>query len=285
MYHTTADQVAIYYEVHGQSGSPLLMLTGMGGDIGDWLPEHIEQLSRQHQVILVDNRGAGRSDKPITPYTMSQFAEDTVGVLTDLQIEQAHILGGSLGGMIAQHVAVNYPERVTSLILCCTTAVAPGHPAFVPPAPEVFTALTRPPSGNRVQDVEDGWQLCFTPAFIKQNPELFNRLRANALAYPDCPPHAQQLQFEAIVHSHNLYEQVRQLACPTLVQVGAQDLLLPAENSHTLACLIPSARLIEYPDCGHRLIEERGERVINDILAFLAEVDNRARLTTKDLHQ
>lgn len=159
MYHTTADQIAIYYEVHGQSGSPLLMLTGMGGDIGDWLPEQIETLSCRHQVILVDNRGAGRSDKPTTPYTMRQFAADTVGVLTDLQIEQAHILGGPLGGMIAQHVAVNYPERVTSLMLCSTTAVAPGHPAFVSPAPEAFIALTRPPSGNRAQDIEDGWSL------------------------------------------------------------------------------------------------------------------------------
>lgn len=276
MYHTTADQVAIYYEVHGQSGSPLLMLTGMGAAIGDWLPEQIETLSRRHQVILVDNRGVGRSDKPTTPYTMPQFAADTVGVLTDLQIEQAHILGGSLGGMIAQHVAVNYPARVTSLILCCTTAVSFGHPYFVPPSQEVLMELTKPPSGNRVQDMEDGWKLCFTPDFIERNPELFNRLRANALAYPDSPPYAKQLQFEAVVHSHNLYDQVSQLPCPTLVQVGTEDALLPAENSRRLARLIPGSRLIEYPDCGHRLIEEGGEPVINDILAFLAEVDGIA---------
>lgn len=274
MYHTTADQVAIYYEVHEQNGSPLLMLTGMGGDIADWLPEQIEQLSRQHQVIRLDNRGTGRSDKPTTPYTMTQFAADTFGVLVDLQIEQAHILGGSLGGMIAQHVAVDYPERVTSLILCCTTAVAPGHPAFVPPTPEVFMQLTKPPSGNRVQDIEDGWQLCFTPAFIEENVELFNRLRKNALAYPDSPPHALKLQFESIIHSHNLYTQVGQLRCPTLVQVGTEDILLPAENSRTLARLIPGARFIEYPGCGHRFMEEGGEKVINDILAFLIEVEN-----------
>ncbi len=277
MYHTTVDQVAIYYEVYGQSGSPLLMLTGMGADIGDWLPEQIEALSRQHRVILIDNRGAGRSDKPTMPYTMTQFAADTVGVLTDLHIDQAHILGGSLSGMIAQHVAVTYPERVSSLILCSTTAVAPGHPVFVSPAPEVLMALTMPPSGNRVQDIEAGWQLCFTSAFIEQNNALFNRLRANALAYPDNPPYAQQLQFEAVVHSHNLYEQVRQLRCPTLIQAGTQDLLMPAENSHTLARLIPGARLIEYPNCGHRLIEEGGEPALNDILAFLAEVDGIAQ--------
>ena len=275
MYHITADQSAIYYEVHGQSGSPLVMLTGMGGAIGDWLPEQIETLSRQHQVILIDNRGAGRSDKPTTPYTMTQFAADTVGVLNDLQIEQAHILGGSLGGMIAQHVAVNYPARVTSLILCCTTAVSLGHPYFVPPSQEVLMALTKPPSGKRAQDIADGWKFCFTPAFIERNPELLNRLQANALAYPDTPPYAHQLQFEAVVHSHNLYDQVSQLHCPTLIQVGTEDALLPAENSRRLARLIPIARLSEYPNCGHRLIEEGGEPVINDILAFLAEVDTR----------
>lgn len=273
MYYTTTDQISIYYEIHGQCGSPLLMLLGMGADIGDWLPEQIEQLSCRHQVILVDNRGAGRSDKPTTPYTMTQFAADTAGVLAELQIEQAHILGGSLGGMIAQHVAVNYPERIRSLILCCTTAVAPGHPAFVPPTQAVFMQLTKPPSGNRVQDIEEGWQLCFTPAFIEANVDLFNRLRENALAYPDSPPHALNLQFESVIHSHNLYAQVSQLRCPTLVQVGTEDILLPAENSRTLARLIPGARFIEYPGCGHRFIEEGGEKVINDILTFLDGVD------------
>lgn len=272
MYHTTTDQVAIYYEVHGQSGTPLLMLAGMGGDIGDWLPEQIEMLSQRHRVILVDNRGAGRSDKPTTPYTMSQFAADTVGVLTDLQIERAHILGGSMGGMIAQHVAVHYPERVRSLILCCTAAVSLGHPAFVAPTQEVLMALTKPPSGNRLQDLEEGWKLCFTPAFLEQKSERLTRMRENALAYPDSPPYVGKLQFEAILQ-HNLYEPVSQLQCPTLIQVGTADMLLPAENSRTLARLIPGAHLIEYPGLGHRFLEEGGEPVINDILAFLAEID------------
>lgn len=274
MAYATGNQISIYYEVHGHHGSPLLMIIGLGASIGDWLPEQIEQLSQKHRVILFDNRDAGQSEKLTTAYTMADFAADAVSVLDALAINKAHILGASMGGMIAQHIALNHAERVMSLILGCTTPTFNlEHPQFVAPSQEVLAELVKPPSGNREQDIESSWKRNFTVGFIERNRDLLDRLRDIALAAPALPPEANQRQTEAILNTHDTYHRLAQIQHPTLLQTGAEDLIIPAENSRIMARLIANARLIEYPDCGHLFFEAGGEKVINDILNFLEEVD------------
>lgn len=271
----TGNKLSIYYETHGQNGSPLLMITGQGGSIADWLPEHIERLSQKHRVIVFDNRGAGHSDRPTASFTMADFAADTISVLDDLGIRKAHVLGISMGGMIAQHVAINHPNRVLSMILGCTApTMNVEHPRVVPPSHEVLLEFTKPKSGNRVQDMESAWKLLFTPRFIEQNRALLDRIRDNLLAYPECSEESQQLQAEAAVNTHDTYDLLPNIEHPTLVQAGIEDILIPIENSRIMARLIPNARMIEYENCAHAFLEESGEKAVDDILAFLDEIDN-----------
>lgn len=270
------NQISIYYETHGRGGSPLLMINGNGGSIADWLPEHIERLSQKHQVIVFDNRGAGRSGRPTVSFAMADFAADAISVLDAIGIPKAHVLGISMGGMIAQHVAINHPNRVLTLALGCTTpAFNRENPKIVLPNEEVLIELAKPNSGNRVQNIESAWKLGYTSRFIEQNRELFDRRLANLLAYPECSQEAQRLQTEAVVNTHDTYDLLPKIEIPTLIQAGIEDILIPVENSRIMASLIPNARLIEYENCAHGFLEESGEKAIDDILVFLEEIDSR----------
>ncbi|MFN8489171.1 MAG: alpha/beta hydrolase [Caldilineaceae bacterium] len=205
---------------------------------------------------------------------MADFAADAVSVLDAPNINKAHVFGGSMGGAIAQHVALDYPDRILGLILGCTIPTgALGHPKVVAPSPEVFAKLTRPKTGNRAQDIESSFPLVFTPRFIEGNSTLLERWRNNLLADPECSPADEQLQLEAVVNTHDTYDLLGAIRHPTLIQTGTEDLLVLAENSRIMASLIPHARVIEYENYGHDFLTEGGEKVINDILAFLDEVD------------
>ncbi|MBX2996959.1 MAG: alpha/beta hydrolase [Caldilineaceae bacterium] len=273
MPYAKAGDVSIYYEVHGESGTPMILIGGYGGDIAGWSPEFVEKLATEHRVILFDNRGTGHSDKPDIPYSMKMFAADTVAVLDALEIEQAHVLGVSMGGMIAQHIGLNYPERVRSLILACTTAAAVEATHGVPPTPEIMEELTKPPVSDRAEHIRNGWRFNFTERFITTHADFLERRLQAKLNYPALPPHTQHRQFQAIVTTHDTYDRLPELQCPVLIQVGSEDRLLPPVNSRIIASRIPQARLIEYTDVGHGFIEEATEQVTADMLSFMREVE------------
>jgi pimeloyl-ACP methyl ester carboxylesterase len=128
--------INIYYEIHGK-GEPLVLIYGYVGHSGLWFRQ-IPTLSKKYRVIAFDNRGIGQSDKPDIPYTMAMMAADIAGLLDIIGIDAAHVFGISMGGMIAQHFALNYPQRVISLILGCTYC---GGLHSILPKPEVFTAF------------------------------------------------------------------------------------------------------------------------------------------------
>jgi pimeloyl-ACP methyl ester carboxylesterase len=118
MPHITANGVNLYYEEHGD-GEPLILIMGFTVSAVGWY-WNVPAFARDFRTIVFDNRGVGRSDKPDAPYSMQMFADDTAGVLDGLGIEQAHVFGISMGGMIAQEFALRYPDRVKTLILGCT---------------------------------------------------------------------------------------------------------------------------------------------------------------------
>lgn len=277
MPYAKTDDVSIYYEVHGEGGAPLILIAGYGADIAGWSPEFVERLAASHRVILFDNRGAGYSDKPDTPYSMSIFAADTVAVLDALGIDQAHVLGVSMGGMTAQHVGLNYPQRVRSLILACTAAAAVEGPQAVMPDPAIMAELTKPPSGDRAQDIRDGWSLNFTEHFIVNHADFLERHLHARLNYPVMPVYAVQHQLHAIVTTHNAYDRLPEIRCPVLIQFGSVDRLVPPVNSRIIASRIPHAQLIEYPGCPHGFIEEATEQVAADMLSFIQEVEGISR--------
>jgi pimeloyl-ACP methyl ester carboxylesterase len=277
MPYAKVNDISIYYEVHGEGGSPLILIGGYGGDIAGWQPEFIEALAVEHQVILFDNRGVGHSDKPDIPYSMALFAADTIGVLDALGIEQAHVMGISMGGMIAQHIVLDYPERVRSLMLACTVSAGKAAPHAIPPEFWVMMELTKPPSGDRAQDIRNGWRLNFTERFMASNAAFMDRMLQAKLNYPPSPAHAMKRQFHAVVETHNTYERLSEIRCPVLIQFGSEDRLIPPINSRFIADRIPQARLIEYPGCAHGIIEESNGQVAADVLSFLREVEGISR--------
>ncbi len=264
------NDISMYYEVHGETGSPLILVMGLAANKLAWPPFAVERFAARHRVILFDNRGAGQTDKPREPYTMPQFAADVVGLLDAVGVERAHVFGVSMGGMIAQHVALDYPERVRGLVLGCTT---PGGEHVVRTPPESLAILTQPPSGDRATDIRNAWPILYTPQYIESHRDLLEARLQEELAYPKQPRFAFDLQLGAIIQTHDTFDRLPSIQAPTLIQTGLDDTLIPPGNSHILAERIPNARLVTYANAAHSYLWEAGVAAVDDVLAFLAEVD------------
>jgi 3-oxoadipate enol-lactonase len=220
--------VRIAYETHG-SGEPVLLIMGFGAPRQAWMVQ-IPALAERFQVIALDNRNAGESE--VTPHcTMELMAADAMAVLDAEGIGSAHVVGLSMGGMIAQHVALNHPERVRSLSLCTTTC---GGPQAVQAAPDVLAGLMG----------LQGATLADPQVLDKFGWILFPR------DVPRPPMAAVQAQLMAIL-SHNTYERLPAIAHRTLVLHGTDDVLIPPDNANVLAERIPSSRLEWIPGSGH----------------------------------
>ena len=136
---TKSNDINIYYEVHGK-GFPLVMIMGLGGNVFQWDPTLIREMSKRYKTVIFDNRGAGRTDAPKIDYSPKMFADDTVRLMDELKMQKAHILGLSMGGGIAQEIALSYPQRLEKLILCCTSC---GESRYIPQPPELIDRIEK----------------------------------------------------------------------------------------------------------------------------------------------
>jgi 3-oxoadipate enol-lactonase len=258
--------INIYYEIHGK-GEPLVLIYGYAGHSGLWFRQ-IPILSKKYRVIAFDNRGAGRSEKPDIPYTMAMMAGDVAGLLDVIRVDAVHIFGVSMGGMIAQHFALSYPQRVISLILGCTNC---GGVHSIQPKPESLAAASGLESRKRMTPQElFVWQLmpfCFSQEFINKNPDIVDKRVAKQLEYPT-PPHAATRQAEAIA-GHDTYELLPRIELPALVIAADNDRLIPVENSGILASRIPGAELAVIKGAGHEFFIEAAEETNRVVLDFL----------------
>jgi pimeloyl-ACP methyl ester carboxylesterase len=256
--------IDVYYEVYGD-GFPLVMITGLSANTHWWDPRLIQETAKRYKTVIFDNRGAGRTDKPKTAYTVEMFANDTAVLMDALNIERAHILGISLGGMIAQEFTLNHPERVERLILCSTTC---GGSNSVPPSPEVLGMLMKPREGMSDEAVARNWiSLLFTEDFVENNGFLMGVVSQQLLKDP-IPPDAYQRQMQAILN-FNTYEKLPEIKAPTLVMHGKKDILVPPENSKIIADRIPCAKLLHFENSGHALFSQEPENVNHALLEFL----------------
>jgi 3-oxoadipate enol-lactonase len=254
--------INIYYESHGD-GEALLLIMGYGAYSGHWAPV-LPHFSRQYRVIVFDNRGTGRSDKPNMPYTIKMMADDARGLLDAIGIESAHVLGESMGGMIAQELALNYPDRVKSLILGCTFC---GGTMVIQPTPEALEFLTSPEMAKL--SVEERARMTvpwlWNQEFIDKNPEAVEMYVAITSEYPT-PIHGFACQAQAVA-AHNTYDRLSQIKAPTLVIVGDADRIIPAGNSAILASSIPNAELVILKNAGHDFfVDAEAIRIILDFL-------------------
>lgn len=262
---TKVKDINIYYEIDGE-GDAIAMIMGLGGGI-PWLSRQIPVLSQHYQVIAFDNRGTGYSDAPDIPYTMEMMAADLAGLLENVGIKAAHVFGISMGGMIAQHFALLYPEKVKSLILGATTCGGTHRITPDAEAMKVLFDMERLQKMTPEERARETLPVVFTQEFIDNNQEFIDQLMAKMSGHVS-PPHGYNRQVEAVI-GHDTYERLPDIKVPALVIAGDADKLVPAENSRIIASRIPNAELVILQGMKHGFNIEAADEVNDIVLRFL----------------
>jgi len=240
------------------SGPPLLLVQGLGYARWSWEPV-VPGLAERYRVISFDNRGIGESDKPPGPYTAREMADDALQVLDEAAVGRAHVLGASLGGMIAQELAVAAPARVEKLVLCCTT---PGGGATVP-MPEVTVRLfaeagSLPPEVALRRYVENALAPDAPAALVER---LYERRLANPPDPVGWPAQAAAgMGFQGVEGA---------IEAPTLLLTGTEDNVVDPANTDVLAARISGARVERIPGTGHLFFWEQPDAVVRIVTEFL----------------
>ena len=243
----------IAWERHG-SGPPLLLIQGLGYARWGWEPV-LDRLGRSFDVILFDNRGIGESDAPPGPYSAAELAADAIQVLDEAEVERAHVVGTSLGGMIALELALTYPERVDRLVLVCTTPG--GARAFPMPQPTVELMQAR-------ASLREFTENALAP---DPRPELVDRILVHRER--TAQGFVQWAAQATAGATFDVHERLGSLGVPTLVQTGDGDLVVDPRNSELLVEAISDARLSVFAGAGHVFMWQEPERFVAELEAFL----------------
>ena len=236
-------------------GPPLLLIMGMSGTTEHWGKPFLDALRRDFDVIVYDHRGVGASSRLEGPITIRELAEDAAGLLRELGIDSTHVLGISMGGMVAQELALAHPERLRTLALGCTQC---GGEGSLRPAPEVTRRLTEEMmSGDNERAIRAAWEVNVSPSFAA-DPDAWARFLEIGLRRP-VSIQVITKQIQAILE-HDTQARLAQIALPTLVIHGTLDQLLPVQNGRMIAELIPGARLEIFDGVGHLFFWEQPER-------------------------
>jgi len=267
--------IDVYYEEHG-SGDPLLLIMGLGADSIAWMFQ-LPEFSQHYRTIVFDNRGVGRSSKPPGPYSIAKMADDAAGLLGTIGIQRAHVVGVSMGGMIAQELALRHPQRVRGLVLACTYAKPDAGVARQFASSLTAFGGSRGDNGeihidlSKVDPMMFFQQLLptvFNAQFIMTELPKLMQVFGGALQYG--------FSMDAILaqvmatQGHDTIERLGRIKAPTLVLVGDSDLLIPPSNSDSLAAKIPGAKLVKIPGGSHGFNFETPELFNKEVLNFLA---------------
>jgi len=254
--------ISFYYETHGV-GHPLVLIRGLGSNADHWYSQ-IPALSSSFRVVSYDNRGIGRSDKPNEPFTISMMAEDTAGIMDGLGIPKAHIMGLSMGGMVAQEFALRFPHRVRGLVLACTHC---GGKKAVPASGEIQALFSEFITTASPEAAQKAGKCLFAEHTLSKASEIVREYQEISARFPAEAKVLLQ-QFEAI-KGHDAWSRLQDIQAPTLVITGAEDLLIVPENSKILAEKISEAQLCIIPGGGHQFLVEQAQAANEAILAFL----------------
>ena len=273
----SANGITIEYERYGRETDPtVLLIMGLGAQLTRWPMQLVNALvGRGYQVIRYDNRDVGlsqkfdaagipnmgeiaatlmRGEKPVTPYTLDDMAADAAGLLDALGIEKAHIMGASMGGMIAQVFAADFPEKTLSLTSIMSSS---GNPALPPARPEAMAVLTSRPQGADLDSLVahgvNSAKVIGSPGYPVDEAVLAERVREDALR--SIYPAGFARQMAAIYANGDRRQRLAKIAARTVVIHGTDDPLVPVEGGRDTAASIPGARLVEIPGMGHDLPE------------------------------
>jgi 3-oxoadipate enol-lactonase len=254
--------VDLYWEASGE-GDPLLLIQGLGFSCDMWY-RLVPKLEVTHRVVRYDARGVGRSTVPDGPYPIEQMARDALAVLDAAGAERAHVVGVSLGGIVAQELAVSQPARVRTLTLLATH---PGGTDVVPPDPEVLMML----AGRHELEPEAAIRAGISAGYHPSTPtDAIDEDVRRRLAIPTSPVgYGHQLQ-GGLGYTGAL-SRLGSLRMPVLVVAGDSDRTIPPANSHTIAAAIEQARLVVLEDTGHVVFTERPDEIVDLITGLTAE--------------
>lgn len=254
-----ADGAEIYYEVTGE-GDPLVLIMGLGADSRGWAMQQ-HALAEHYRLVLIDNRGVGKSSSPAGPYTTRQMAADTLAVMDDADIPRARILGVSLGGAVAQELALAAPERVRSIVLGSTWAGPSDWRTRIR-----ATQLGILHAEGVEALVHFRVLLIFSPPLFQKAPALMEVIE-KTMTETSLEGYLQQLD---AAETHDARARLSAITAPTLVLTGRRDILVPPELSTEVASLIPEASL-ELLETAHAIQLEEHERFNETVLAFFAK--------------
>jgi pimeloyl-ACP methyl ester carboxylesterase len=250
-----AGDIELDYERSG-SGPPLLTIMGMSGTALHWSEPFLEELRPHFDVIAYDHRGVGASTPLAGAVTIKQMADDAAALLDALELDSVHVLGVSMGGMIAQELALEHPQRVRTLTLGCTYCGGEGSVLARPEDIQELAAAIM--SGDRERALRAGFAINISPAAAEADPELWTRMlelaERRAVAVP-----VVMAQMQACM-AHDTNARLEGLSMPTLVIHGSDDRLLPAANGELIAARVPGARLEILDGVGHMFWWEQPER-------------------------
>jgi pimeloyl-ACP methyl ester carboxylesterase len=257
-------EIELSYERAG-SGPPLLMIMGMSGTFDHWDADFLADLRRDFETIVYDHRGVGASSRLEGPVTIARLAEDAAGLLAALELESAHVLGISMGGMVAQELALNYPERIRALALGCTYCGGEGSAVA---SEDVMRRLAEGMmSGDRERALRTGWEVNVSPEFAA-NDEAYARFREIGMRRA-VPVEVIMEQMRAITE-HDTSARLPEIALPTLIIHGTLDQMLPVQNGRMIAGLIPDSQLEIFEGIGHLFFWEQPERAAELVRAHAA---------------
>lgn len=265
-----ANGINIYYEVTG-SGRPVVLIAGLGYGMWFW-HKIIPGLSEHFQVIAYDNRGAGQTDKPEGAYSVQMMAADCAGLLDALNVRDAIILGHSMGGFIAQQLALTRPDLVGWLVLAATNFGGPQHVPVTPAAMAVM--LDR--SGDPLDVIRRGISVASAPGFAEGHPEVVEELVRYRLTNP-VPPAQYQSQMGVglglLTQEAAFQGKLKAVTAPTLILFGEHDQVVPTANADLLRAEISNSQVVILPGVGHIFPIESPAATIDTITCFAAKQD------------
>ena len=286
MPRASGNGIELEYETFGDpAGEPLLLIMGLGAQMISWHDDFCAQLAeRGFRVIRFDNRDSGLSTymedaghpdmaaafsgNPQPAYHLDDMADDAVGLLDALGIDAAHVVGASMGGFIAQLVAINHADQVLTLTSIMS---GPGGRDEIPPKPEGAAILIMAPPPTREERIE---QAMAVRRILKGSGDPFDedyeRRRAERAVDRAYYPVGTARQLVAILAAESRVERLRGVKAPTLVLHGIDDVLVPVENGRIVAATVPGARLVEFTGMGHNLPRRVWPQVIDAIAEIAA---------------
>jgi pimeloyl-ACP methyl ester carboxylesterase len=275
--------IDIAYKMFGK-GEPILLIGGTGSNMNAWLPYILGNLSSNHTVITSDYRGVGNTTIGTKPFSIQQFANDTVGLLDALKIQKVDVLGFSMGSLVAQQLAVTHPEKVNRLILIAASC---GGKEGIPQSAQLVKLqmkLVNSFANNTPidpQDIKTVLFLQYGPTWMKLHPNILETVPIPKLKdlFSGVTPNVNLQQFNAIrnwfaTNWSGICDKLPNLSKPTLVVTGTEDVNVPTANSLIIAGKIPGAWLIQIKDAGHALFGQYPDKVNKVLQTFLSTTSN-----------